>query len=83
MEERIEIVICLGSSCFSRGNRVIVQIVREYIQRNAIEDRVVFRGNRCFSSCDKGPIVQIGQRVYECVDQINIIDILDENFKNL
>lgn len=81
MEERIEIVVCLGSSCFSRGNRIIVQLVREYLQLNELEDRVIFRGNRCFSNCEKGPIVQIGLKTYEHVDQISILEILDENFK--
>lgn len=33
MAQRIEMQICLGSSCFSRGNRDVVAFIRKYLKR--------------------------------------------------
>jgi NADH:ubiquinone oxidoreductase subunit E len=52
---KIEMQICLGSSCFSRGNKDVVMFIREYLKNNHLDDRVVFRGSRCLGQCNNGP----------------------------
>lgn len=46
-----------------------------------LENDVVLKGNHCFSDCSKGPIVKIGNRMHEHVSVENIVDILEETFK--
>ena len=36
------IYICLGSSCFSRGNNVHLEIIRQYIAENHLEAEIKF-----------------------------------------
>lgn len=81
MENRTEIIICLGSSCFARGNKQTVNIISEYIKQNKLENKVYYHGNHCFGKCDKGPFVKIGDTMYEGVNQYNIIETLDSIFK--
>lgn len=55
MARRVEMEICLGSSCFSRGNRDVVMYIKDYLRKNHLDDKVVFRGARCLGHCSKGP----------------------------
>jgi NADH:ubiquinone oxidoreductase subunit E len=80
MDTRIELILCLGSSCFSRGNKKILSLVQEYIRKNELENRVNFHGNRCFDACAKGPVMKIGEKIYYSVSEESLEDILDEAF---
>lgn len=81
MQNRIVIEICMGSSCFSRGNGKTLQAIQLYLKGNQLESDVVLKGNHCFSDCSKGPIVKIGDKMYEQVNSENIVEILEDNFK--
>ncbi len=76
-----ELVICLGSSCFARGNKKILETIQQYIKDNKLDGRVKFRGNHCFGKCNKGPVLKIGENFYEQVNEVNVIEILDREFK--
>jgi len=80
MNETTEVVICLGSSCFSRGNKKIIGMIQDYIRKNRLEDKVLLRGNRCFDNCAKGPVLKIGDKLYYGVDEKNLTGILDDCF---
>jgi NADH:ubiquinone oxidoreductase subunit E len=73
-----EMQICLGSSCFSRGNKDVVQFIKEYLRKNHFEDKVIFRGARCFGHCSEGPILVINDRIIENVDISHIEKILEK-----
>lgn len=81
MSNRIVIEICLGSSCFSRGNGKTLQTIQRYLKEHQLENDVVLKGNHCFSDCSKGPIVKIADKLHEQVNGENILDILEETFK--
>jgi NADH:ubiquinone oxidoreductase subunit E len=80
MEEKIEIVICLGSSCFARGNKKTLQIIDEYIKQHKLEEQVYFHGSHCFGKCIEGPVIKIKDTFYFGVTPSGIIDILDKVF---
>jgi len=75
-----EMHICLGSSCFSRGNKELITFIREYLKKNYLEDKVVFKGDRCMGRCSKGPNIRIGDRVIEGISLSNIEEVLDREF---
>jgi len=81
MADKIEITICLGSSCFARGNKKTVQAIQAYIEEHKLEDKVFLNGGHCFSKCDKGPILRINKKFFENVDHLNVIDILANEFE--
>jgi len=80
MESKIEIIICLGSSCFSRGNKQVVQVIKEYLKKHHLEEAVNFKGNHCFSNCVEGPVVKINNQEYFQVDEEKIVNILNQYF---
>ncbi len=70
--------ICLGSSCFSRGNKEVVLFIRDYLKRNHLEDKVVFKGARCMGHCNNGPNLTINGEVIENVTIARIEGILEK-----
>jgi NADH:ubiquinone oxidoreductase subunit E len=80
MSQRIEMQICLGSSCFSRGNRDVVAYIREYLRKNHLEDRIIFKGARCMNLCSDGPNLRINERIIEEVSLSRIEAILETEF---
>jgi NADH:ubiquinone oxidoreductase subunit E len=80
MVQKIEMQICLGSSCFSRGNRDVVAYIREYLRKNHLEDKIIFRGARCMNRCSNGPNLRINERTIEDVTLSKIENILEKEF---
>lgn len=78
-----EVVICLGSSCFARGNKQLVKIINDYLRdRNLLND-VRFHGERCFGQCAVGPSLKIDGLLKERLDEDTVVLILDEFFESV
>ncbi|PZX10150.1 thioredoxin-like protein [Breznakibacter xylanolyticus] len=71
-----EITICLGSSCYTRGNRETLEVIRHFIAAHQLQAKVFFHGDLCTGRCSQGPILRINDRVYEWVTPDNVVDIL-------
>jgi NADH:ubiquinone oxidoreductase subunit E len=80
MAEKIEITICLGSSCFSRGNGKALKAINTYLEDNNLKDKVFFHGELCTGNCAKGPILKIDDVLYEEIDPEGVIEILNGVF---
>jgi NADH:ubiquinone oxidoreductase subunit E len=83
MAQRIEMQICLGSSCFSRGNKDVVNFIREYLRKNHLDDKVIFKGARCMGLCSNGPNLNINGVTIEGVTISKIERILEKEFSRL
>jgi NADH:ubiquinone oxidoreductase subunit E len=81
MSMRIEVVICLGSSCFARGNKSLLKVINQYIIDNNIQDRILFHGGHCFGNCAEGPILIVDGVKYTNVDEFKAIGILSDTFE--
>ena len=71
-----QIRICLGSSCFSRGNNTNLGAIKKYLSENNLEAEIDF----CEELCSKGPIIRIDDKVYEEVNLSRLYKILQEEF---
>jgi NADH:ubiquinone oxidoreductase subunit E len=78
MARETEMHICLGSSCFSRGNKDVVVFIRDYLKKNHLEDKVIFKGGRCMGHCSNGPNLKINEAIKEGVTILKIERILDQ-----
>lgn len=81
MNSKTEVVICLGSSCFARGNKATLKAIEKYLKDNNLCDKVFFHGGHCFNKCAEGPVVKIDDTIYTGVTETSIIDILNSKFK--
>ena len=73
-----EIVICLGSSCFARGNAKNVEVAEAFLKEHNLQDdaSIDVRGGLCCDRCADGPNVVIDGKVYSHVDPNAMQDIL-------
>jgi len=81
MNNKTEVVICLGSSCFARGNKATLKAINKYLKENNLLDKVFFHGGHCFEQCAEGPVVKIDDAIYTRVTELSVIDILNSKFK--
>lgn len=78
-----EVVICLGSSCFARGNKLLVRIVNDYLRDKNLVNDVRFQGERCFGQCSVGPSLKLEGKLMEKLDEESVIAILDVFFEKI
>ncbi len=64
----IEVVFCMGSSCFSRGSNRGLALLQAYLKENNLENRVSLQGRLCRGHCQDGPNITIDGKVYHRVD---------------
>jgi NADH:ubiquinone oxidoreductase subunit E len=81
--QKKEIVICLGSSCFARGNKQLVKIVNDYLRDRNLLNEVRFHGERCFGQCAVGPSLKLDGIMKESLDEESIVVILDDFFESV
>ncbi len=79
-EQKTEIIICLGSACFARGNNFTRRVIEDYIRENGLSGEVIFKGARCFDHCQNGPVMKVNGTFYEQVSEQSIPEILDKVF---
>lgn len=80
MKEKVVIQICMGSSCFSRGNGKTLKVIQNYLKEHQLEGDVVLKGNHCFADCSLGPIVKINDELHENVSSESILELLQNTF---
>lgn len=83
MYPKREVIICLGSSCFARGNKELLKYIQKYIRHKRLEEKVHFKAGHCFEKCSEGPNMIIGDKVYNNVSGKNIEELLSEGLKDL
>ncbi|MFW6245585.1 MAG: (2Fe-2S) ferredoxin domain-containing protein [Fibrobacterota bacterium] len=72
-----EIIICMGSSCYSRGNGKYHGVIRKYLEESQEEVKVKIRGCRCGGHCMNGPNIWIDGELYSNIDRGSLLDILN------
>ena len=71
------IEICMGSSCFSRGNNRNIEIIQGYLCSHKLPPGVELQGHLCQGHCRSGPNVTINGKMYHDVDPIVIIGLFN------
>ena len=74
------IKVCMGSSCFARGNAKNLKLIQKFIEDNNLEAEVELTGLRCCDNCSKGPNISIDDTDYNNIDQGSLLDILEKYF---
>jgi len=80
MNNKPKVVICLGSSCYNRGNQHILEVIKEYLHTNNLKDKIDFRGQLCSNNCSQGPVLHINGEIYKEINESIAIQLLDKLF---
>ena len=78
---KVTIGICMGSSCFSRGNGLLSVSLREAIAEAGLTDRVSLKGFLCIDHCGEGPCVCIDDERCRGRDAHDIVERVKEKLE--
>ena len=73
----VEIEVCLGSSCFARGNSENLAIINKHIQTSGLNASVRLTGRLCQDQCKQGPNVMIGGELHHGVTAARLRELLE------
>ena len=74
----IAVKICLGSSCYTRGSREILEAIQTYLVEEKLESVITLTGSLCEEQCRNGPTITIDDVTYTGVDEKKALDLLDK-----
>ncbi len=77
MDDSIRIVVCMGSSCFVRGNEKNLELIEKFLEKHALAARVLVSGSLCECCCGKGPNIRINDKVFYAVSREKLPGILE------
>ncbi len=72
-----KITVCMGSSCFARGNDKNLEFLENYIKEHGLEAEIELAGNRCEGKCATGPNIIIDGVEYSEMDEEKLKKILE------
>lgn len=59
---------------------MLVRVIEQYLNENNLRHLVHFHGAHCFSSCEKGPLMNIDGREYQELNEEKVRAILNGIF---
>ncbi len=75
---KVKIELCMGSSCFARGNSSILSAIESYANEKGVSDRIELEGHLCLGRCNSGPHISINGKEYSALDAENIVDLISK-----
>ena len=72
------ITVCMGSSCFARGNQENLDFIEDYIAKNNLDAKIELAGSRCEGKCATGPNIVIDDNFFTEVTKEKLEQLLKE-----
>jgi NADH:ubiquinone oxidoreductase subunit E len=76
--EPLEFVICLGSSCFARGNSQNLAILEDFLQKHKVNAVIRLSGKLCQDDCKLGPNLTVAGETHHEVTPPKLRQILQQ-----
>lgn len=76
----MKITVCMGSSCYSRGNAKLIEIIRKYAKDANVDPEIA--GHLCENLCAEGPNIIVEGAPYSNVQPSAIPEILRKHILN-
>lgn len=71
------IKVCMGSSCFARGNLQNLDYLENFIKNNNLDAEIELIGAHCQEKCESGPNIYVNDELYNEVDIKKLQEILN------
>ncbi len=75
----MNICVCVGSSCHLKGSYHIVRLMKEYLKKNGLEDKVNLSAAFCLGKCTDGVTIKVDDRIVCGVSPENFSEIFDRH----
>ncbi len=79
-----DVLVCGGTGCTSSGSMKIIDVLKEEIKKNGLEDKVNVIKTGCFGLCALGPIMIVYPEgtFYSKTEPEHIPEIVEQHLKN-
>ena len=81
MSGRLEIALCMGSSCFARGNNLRLESLERLVEARGWKERVTISGLRCGNLCSSGPNLRIDGELHQNLDEGALLDLIEARMR--
>ena len=71
-------MVCLGSSCFARGNSENLAIINQHVKNHGLSALIRLTGKLCQDQCKQGPNLSIGGEFYHGVTAAKLRELLQQ-----
>lgn len=76
--------ICIGSSCYLKGSKELVDMFNQAVEENGLEAEVTLAGSFCTGRCNReGVTISIDDDVYTGVTPGGFKEFFDEKILNV
>ena len=72
------LTICMGSSCYSRGNSRNIEAIQQFIAEKQLDATIQLVGHLCEDKCRNGPNLGINGKIYQQVDTASAIALIND-----
>ncbi len=70
------ITVCMGSSCFGKGNSANADFITRFIEEHKLQDSVEVSGCLCGNACARGPNIKINDKLISGISEQTLADII-------
>lgn len=75
--KNMEIEVCMGSSCYSRGSNEIIATLEKVIEDNTFKHvNIDIKGCLCRNKCMNGPIAIINGKEYKTLSAVLVTEMI-------
>lgn len=72
----VTVELCMGSSCFARGNAKALEHLEAFIESNKLTDRIDLSGHLCLGNCSEGPNVKIDGILHQHIHPESVVPLV-------
>ena len=83
MADEYVVTICKGTGCIQKGSTRLLNLLKEQLRNDPLEQKVRLALSGCLGMCDKGPIMVVnpGYTIYGGVTEEDIPEIMDQHLR--
>lgn len=75
----MNVYVCVGSSCHLRGSYKIIELMKENIEKNGLEEKVNLSAAFCLGKCTTGVTIKVDEEIVCGVSPENFSEIFKEH----
>lgn len=80
--EKCSVSVCMGSSCFLRGNKEMMIFIKELISSHSWENYIELKGDLCSGHCSKGPVIKIDGAIHNGLSLMSVEEVLKSKIED-
>lgn len=74
----IEITVCVGSACHTKGSYDVVKRFKEVIKEKDLSKQIQLKGSFCLGKCAQATTIKIGEDYYTSIESKDVDQLIDK-----